>query len=69
VEILDLSNNFNRLSISDIARKFEVSRTYVYKIIEAYQLEVRQMGRKQTIDMADFANAMRWYNENERDVA
>jgi predicted DNA-binding protein YlxM (UPF0122 family) len=57
------------LSISDIARKFEVSRTYVYKIIEAYQLEVRQMGRKQTIDMADFANAMRWYNENERDVA
>ena len=69
VETLELSNNANRLCISEMAKRYDISRSFVYKIVNAYQLEVRKFGREKTIDMADFANAMRWYNGNERDVA
>ena len=65
VETLELSSNANRLCISEMAKRYDISRSFVYKIVNAYQLELRKFGREKTIDMADFANAMRSYNTGE----
>lgn len=53
----------NRLSISKIAEKFSVSRSYVYTIMERHKLEARNIGNKRTIDMVEFSTALRWENE------
>ena len=64
VKTLNLGNNLNnRLSISELAEKFEVSRTYVYRILKDHALETRNIGNRRTIDMADFAQALRFDSE------
>ena len=64
IKTLNLENNLNnRLSISEIAEKFEVSRTYVYRILKDHGLETRNIGNRRTIDMADFAQALRFDSE------
>jgi exodeoxyribonuclease VIII len=63
VETLDVSNSYNAKSIADIARMFNVSRTYVYKIIEVWKLETRRMGNKNMVDCQEFEQAIRWDNE------
>ena len=64
VKTLNLGNNLNnRLSISEIADKFEVSRSYVYRILKDHTLETRNIGNRRTIDMADFAQALRFDSE------
>ena len=67
VETLDLSNKFNSASVTRTASMFGVSRPYVYKIIEAFQLETRKIGNEVRVDMHEFANAMRWFNEGKKD--
>ena len=61
VETLDLGSQItnNRLNISQLADKFGVSRTYVYRIIESYELHSVTLGNRRTIDITDFANAVR----------
>ena len=61
VETLDLGSQItnNRLNISQLADKFGVSRTYVYRIIESYELHSVTVGNRRTIDITDFANAVR----------
>lgn len=61
VETLDLGSQItnNRLNISQLADKFGVSRTYVYRIIESYELHSITVGNRRTIDITDFANAVR----------
>ena len=51
--------NATRLK-STIARKFNVGRHFVYRIVESYQLETRNIGNKRTVDINDFADALRW---------
>ena len=55
--------NQNRLSVTKIAEHFGVSRSYVYTIQQKYKLEMRKVGNKQTIGVAEFNNALRWMNE------
>ncbi len=61
VETLDLGSQItnNRLNISQLADKFGVSRTYVYRIIEDHELHSVTVGNRRTIDITDFANAVR----------
>jgi excisionase family DNA binding protein len=61
VETLDLGSQItnNRLNISQLADKFGVSRTYVYRIIEEHELHSVTLGNRRTIDITDFANAVR----------
>ena len=61
VETLDLGSQItnNRLNISQLADKFGVSRTYVYRIIEEHELHSVTVGNRRTIDITDFANAVR----------
>ena len=67
IKTIQLSlNNNSRLSISDIAKKFKVGRSFVYKIIKKHQVETRSLGNRKTIDMADFAKAIRWENEGKK---
>lgn len=64
VKTLNLGNNLNnRLSISEIADKFEVSRSYVYRILKDHGLETRNIGNRRTVDMGDFAQALRFDSE------
>lgn len=64
VKTLNLGNSLNnRLSISEIADKFEVSRSYVYRILKDHGLETRNIGNRRTVDMADFAQALRFDSE------
>lgn len=63
VETLDVSNRHNRHSISEIGRLFNVSRSYIYKVIEAWQLETKRVGNKNTIDFTEFEQALRWESE------
>lgn len=67
IKTIQLSLNTNsRLSISDIAKKFKVGRSFVYKIIKKHQVETRSLGNRKTIDMVDFARAIRWENEGKK---
>lgn len=63
VQTLELNNDFKRLSLQDLARKFNVGRHFVYKIVQSYQLETRTVGNKRTVDINDFAEALRWNAE------
>ena len=49
----------NRLNVMQMADKFGVSRTYVYRIIREHNLETKNIGNRRTIDITDFANAVR----------
>jgi exodeoxyribonuclease VIII len=61
IETLDLGSQItnNRLNISQLADKFGVSRTYVYRIISEHELHSVTVGNRRTIDITDFANAVR----------
>ena len=60
VQTLSLGGNLqnNRLSISDIASKFNISRAFVYKVMKEMEITTQTFGRKRTIDITEFANAM-----------
>ena len=60
VKTLELTRNYNRLSMQDIARKFNVGRHFVYKIVEQYGLETKYIANKRTLDINDFAQALQW---------
>ena len=49
----------NRLNVMQMADKFGYSRTYVYRIIREHNLESKFIGNRRTIDITDFANAVR----------
>lgn len=69
IKTLNLGNNLNnRLSITEMAEKFEVSRNWVYRILKDHSLETRTIGHRRTLDINDFAQALRWDSEG-RDVA
>ena len=53
----------NRLSVSAISEKFKVSRSYVYRLISDYSIEEVKLGNKNTLDMNEFASAVRRDNE------
>ena len=53
----------NRLNVSQLADKFGVSRGYVYRIIEDYELASVTVGNRRTIDITEFANAVRTDSE------
>ena len=61
VTTLDLGSlhGNNRLNVMQMADKFGVSRTYVYRIIREHNLETKNIGNRRTIDITDFANAVR----------
>ena len=61
VTTLDLGSMHgnNRLNVMQMADKFGVSRTYVYRIIRTHNLETKNIGNRRTIDITDFANAVR----------
>ena len=61
VTTLDLGSlhGNNRLNVMQMADKFGVSRTYVYRIIRTHNLETKNIGNRRTIDITDFANAVR----------
>jgi AraC-like DNA-binding protein len=53
----------NRLSISQLAQRFGVSRSYAHRIIKKHEVVGQKIGNKQLIDMVDFSTALRWENE------
>jgi exodeoxyribonuclease VIII len=61
VTTLDLGSMHgnNRLNVTQMADKFGVSRTYVYRVIREHNLEAKYIGNRRTIDITDFANAVR----------
>ena len=61
VTTLDLGSlhGNNRLNVMQMADKFGVSRSYVYRIIREHNLETKNIGNRRTIDITDFANAVR----------
>jgi len=48
----------DRSSISDIAKKFRVNRSSVYRLIDEYDIKTKRIGNKRTIDLSDFARAL-----------
>ena len=68
VTTLDLGSMHgnNRLNVMQMADKFGVSRTYVYRIIREHNLETKNIGNRRTIDITDFANAVRRDEEERR---
>jgi len=65
VQTLDIGSQVttNRLNVSQLADKFGVSRGYVYRIIEDYELASVTVGNRRTIDITEFANAVRTDSE------
>jgi exodeoxyribonuclease VIII len=66
VVTLDINNYYNQKSIADIARMFNVSRTYVYKLVNTYQLETRRMGNKNMLEPKEFQRALVRENKSKR---
>jgi len=56
----------NRLSISQLAQRFGVSRSYAHRIIKKHQVVGQKIGNKKLIDMVDFSTALRWENEGKK---
>ena len=56
----------NRLSISQLAQRFGVSRSYAHRIIKKHQVVGQKIGNKSLIDMVDFSTALRWENEGKK---
>jgi len=65
VVTLDLSRfgDNHKLSLSQVAEKFGVSRTFVYTIIKEFELETTNVGNQRRVDLAAFSNALRNHNE------
>jgi len=65
VVTLDLSRfgDNHKLSLSQVAEKFGVSRTFVYTIIREYELETTNVGNQRRVDLTAFSNALRNHNE------
>jgi excisionase family DNA binding protein len=68
VVTLDLSRfgDNHKLSLSQVAEKFGVSRTFVYTIIREYELETTNVGNQRRVDLTAFSNALRNHNEGKR---
>ncbi len=56
----------NRLSISQLAQRFGVSRSYAHRIIKKHDVVGQKIGNKSLIDMVDFSTALRWENEGKK---
>jgi len=65
IKTLNLGGLFttNRLSITQIADKFRVSRSFVCKVVKKHKLEQRKVGNRNMIDIVEFSTALRWENE------
>jgi len=65
IKTLNLGGLFttNRLSITQIADKFRVSRSFVSKVVKKHKLEQRKVGNRNMVDMTEFSTALRWENE------
>ena len=65
IKTLNLGGLFttNRLSITQIADKFRVSRSFVCKVVKKHELEQRKVGNRNMIDIVEFSTALRWENE------
>ena len=68
VVTLDLSRfgDNHKLSLSQVAEKFGVSRSFVYTIIKEYELETTNVGNQRRVDLTAFSNAMRQHSEGKR---
>ena len=56
----------NKLSITQIADKFKVSRSFVCKVVKKHKLEQRKVGNRNMVDMTEFSTALRWENEGRK---
>jgi excisionase family DNA binding protein len=65
VVTLDLSRfgDNHKLSLSQVAEKFGVSRSFVYTIIKEFELETTNVGNQRRVDLTAFSNALRNHNE------
>ena len=69
VKTLNLGSNLgNRLSITEMAKKFNVDRHYVYRIQKDHSLETITIGQRRTLDLNDFAQALRWDSEGKAEA-
>jgi len=69
VKTLNLGSNLgNRLSITEMAKKFNVDRHYVYRIQKDHALETITIGQRRTLDLNDFAQALRWDSEGKAEA-
>jgi len=68
VVTLDLSRfgDNHKLSLSQVAEKFGVSRTFVYTIIKEYELETTNVGNQRRVDLTAFSDALRNHNEGKK---
>ena len=68
VVTLDLSRygDNHKLSLSQVAEKFGVSRSFVYTIIKEFELETSMVGNQRRVDLTAFSNALRNHNEGKR---
>tara|TARA_R100000951_G_scaffold114937_1_gene121427 strand:+ start:843 stop:1826 length:984 start_codon:yes stop_codon:yes gene_type:complete len=68
VVTLDLSRfgDNHKLSLSQVAEKFGVSRSFVYTIIKEYELETTNVGNQRRVDLTAFSNALRNHNEGKK---
>tara|TARA_R100001594_G_scaffold24269_2_gene47589 strand:- start:3119 stop:3523 length:405 start_codon:yes stop_codon:yes gene_type:complete len=48
----------NRLSIQELTKYFNVSRSFVYNKIRDFNLKTEVYGRRRTVDMTEFANTL-----------
>ena len=68
VVTLDLSRfgDNHKLSLSQVAEKFGVSRSFVYAIIKEFELETTNVGNQRRVDLTAFSNALRQHSEGKR---
>ena len=68
VVTLDLSRfgDNHKLSLSQVAEKFGVSRSFVYTIIKEYELETTNVGNQRRVDLTAFSNALRNHNDGKK---
>ena len=68
VVTLDLSRfgDNHKLSLSQVAEKFGVSRSFVYTIIKEFELETTNVGNQRRVDLTAFSNALRNHNEGKK---
>ena len=68
VVTLDLSRfgDNHKLSLSQVAEKFGVSRSFVYTTIKEFELETSMVGNQRRVDLTAFSNALRNHNEGKK---
>lgn len=52
----------DKLCIKDMAKHFDVSRTYVYRMLRDYKLNFTYLGNRKLYEIADFAKAVKMDN-------